>query len=82
MSADYTATPVADLATARASLETIAASSITPTSVMESTTFTWSEMIDLFQAFYKRTNGGSEDQTFHIELISFYGELEAAMSAV
>ncbi len=79
--ADSTATPIADLAAARAALETIAASSITPTSVMESTTYTWTEMLDDFEDFFLRNNGGSKDQTFHIELIAFYTNLEVQMAA-
>ena len=78
--AEYTATPVADLAAARAALETIAATGVDPTDVFGTSTFTWSEILDRFQAFYKRTNGGSEDQTFHTELIAFYTALEAEMA--
>lgn len=80
--ADYTATPVADLAAARVALETIAAPSIGPTTTLGSSTFTWSEMIDMIQELHKVNRGGAEDQLFHIELIDFYTRLEAEMAAV
>ena len=75
-----TATPIADLAVARAALETVAATSIAPTTTLGSSTFTWSEMIDMIQDLYKQSNGGSEDQAFHTELIAFYEELEAQLA--
>ncbi len=80
--ADYTATPVAALVTARAALETISAPSIGPTTTMGSSTYTWAEMLDDFEAFYLRNKGGASDQTFHIQLIAFYTHLEAEMAAV
>ena len=76
-----TTTPVADLAAARAALETIAAPSIGPTTTLGSSTFTWSEMIDMIQELYKVSNGGAEDQSFHVDLIDFYTRLEAEMAA-
>lgn len=80
--ADYTSTPIADLATARAALETIAAPSIGPTTTLGSSTYTWAEMLDDFEAFYQKTNGGAKDQSFHTELIAFYTNLEVEMAAV
>lgn len=79
---DYTASPVADLAAARAALETIAAPSIGPTTTMGSSTYQWSEMLDDFEEFFLKNHGGSRDQLFHIELIEFYTALEIEMAAV
>lgn len=75
-----TATPVPDLAAARAAVETIAATSITPTTTLGSSTFTWTEMLDKMQATMKTANGGSEDIRFHNALIALWTELEAEMA--
>ena len=75
-----TTTPVADLAAARTAIETITATSITPTTTLGSSTYTWTEMLDLIQRLYKESNGGSEDYAFHVDLTAFYTALEAELA--
>tara|TARA_R110000772_G_scaffold30806_10_gene76511 strand:+ start:1834 stop:2070 length:237 start_codon:yes stop_codon:yes gene_type:complete len=73
-------TAVADLAAARVAIETVAATSILPSTTLGTSTYTWTEMLDLFQSTYRKANGDVEDANFHARLTQFYTDLEAELA--
>ncbi len=69
------------LAAARVAVETVATTTIVPTSVLGDSAYTWTEILDDVQAAMLAAHGHAEDGRFHKTLIQFYTDLEAALAA-